>query len=76
MMRVSAKKKSRNYFNEHRNSKLARGGYWRHDYRYALSAIGKIHPKRLNDIGCGPGGFSYIGSEKISGDTAECIGYV
>lgn len=56
-MRVSAKEKSRNYFNEHRNSKLARGGYWRHDYRYVLSAIGKIHPKRLIDIGCGPGAF-------------------
>jgi ubiquinone/menaquinone biosynthesis C-methylase UbiE/pimeloyl-ACP methyl ester carboxylesterase len=52
-----AKSKSRNYFNTHRKSKLAHGGYWRHDYKYALSVIDKIAPDRLIDIGCGPGAF-------------------
>ncbi len=44
------KERSRNYFNEHRKSRLAHGGYWKHDYRYTLSAIGKIKPVRLADI--------------------------
>ena len=42
-----AKQKSRNYFNSHRQSRLAHGGYWRHDYRYQLEAIGRIMPDRL-----------------------------
>lgn len=63
-MKKSAKDKSRKYFNQHRKSKLAWGGYWRHDYRYILSAIEKIHPKRLIDIGCGPGAFLALVQEK------------
>ncbi len=52
-----AKTRSREYFNAHRRSKMAHGGYWRHDYKYALSVIKKISPDRLIDIGCGPGAF-------------------
>ncbi len=52
-----AKTKSRDYFNTHRKSLLAHGGYWRHDYKYAMSIIKKIDPDRLIDIGCGPGAF-------------------
>ncbi len=52
-----AKTRSRDYFNGHRKSRLARGGYWRHDYKYQLDVIGKIRPDRLIDIGCGPGAF-------------------
>ncbi len=54
---MDAKEKSRRYFNEHRKSKLARGGYWKRDYRYSLALIGRIKPDNLIDIGCGPGGF-------------------
>jgi ubiquinone/menaquinone biosynthesis C-methylase UbiE len=52
-----AKTKSRDYFNNHRRSRLAGGGYWRHDYKYAFSIIKKIKPENLIDIGCGPGAF-------------------
>ena len=57
MMNESAKQKSKTYFDSHRKSRLARGGYWRHDYRYQLEEIGRIKPERLIDIGCGPGAF-------------------
>ena len=57
MTHESAKQKSRTYFDSHRKSRLARGGYWRHDYRYQLEEIDRIQPKRLIDIGCGPGAF-------------------
>ena len=57
MMNESAKQKSKSYFDSHRKSRLARGGYWRHDYRYQLEEIGRIMPDRLIDIGCGPGAF-------------------
>ncbi len=52
-----AKSKSRAYFNRHRKSKWAHGGYWRHDYKYQLAEIERIRPARLIDIGCGPGAF-------------------
>lgn len=52
-----AKIKSREYFNTHKHSKLAHAGYWRHDYKYALSVIKRIKPESLIDIGCGPGAF-------------------
>ncbi len=52
-----AKTKSREYFNAHRRSRMAHGGYWRHDYKYAFSVIKRIAPERLIDIGCGPGAF-------------------
>ncbi len=51
------KERSRNYFNEHRKSWLAHGGYWKHDYKFTLREIGKFMPERLVDIGCGPGAF-------------------
>jgi len=54
---MNAKEKSRRYFNEHRKSRLARGGYWRADYRHVLAEIETIRPARLIDIGCGPGAF-------------------
>lgn len=54
---MNAKEKSRAYFNAHRKSRLARGGYWRSDYRNVLSEIETLGPARLIDIGCGPGGF-------------------
>ncbi len=54
---MDAKTKSRDYFNTYRKSKLAHGGYWRHDYKYAFSVIKRISPDRLIDIGCGPGAF-------------------
>ena len=56
-MTQNVKQKSREYFNSHRKSRLAHGGYWRHDYRCQLEAIGRIMPDRLIDIGCGPGAF-------------------
>ena len=56
-MTQNAKQKSRDYFNSHQKSRLAHGGYWRHDYRYQLEVIGRIRPDRLIDIGCGPGAF-------------------
>ena len=59
----NAKIRSRQYFNEHRNSKLAHGGYWRHDYKFALEKIGEIAPHRLIDIGCGPGAFLSLVNE-------------
>lgn len=54
---MNAKEKSRAYFNAHRKSRLARGGYWRADYRHILEELGALRPTRLIDIGCGPGGF-------------------
>ena len=57
MTQKNAKQKSREYFNSHRKSRLAHGGYWRHDYRYQLEAIDRIRPDRLIDIGCGPRAF-------------------
>ena len=54
---MNAKEKSRAYFNAHRKSRLARGGYWRLDYRHVLAEIETLRPERLIDIGCGPGGF-------------------
>ena len=56
-MNDQAKVRSRRYFDLHRRSKLAHGGYWRHDYKYALAEIERIRPDRLIDIGCGPGAF-------------------
>ena len=55
--KLNAKQKSDNYFNRHRKSRLARGGYWRHDYRFQIEEIGRRKPERLIDIGCGPGAF-------------------
>ena len=57
MTHESAKQKSRTYFDSHRKSRLAHGGYWRHDYRDQLEEIARIKPERLIDIGCGPGAF-------------------
>ena len=57
MTQKNAKQKSREYFDSHRKSRLAHGGYWRHDYRSQLEEIGRIRPARLIDIGCGPGAF-------------------
>ena len=54
---MNAKEKSRAYFNAHRKSRLARGGYWRADYRYVMKEIERFRPASLIDIGCGPGGF-------------------
>ena len=54
---MNAKEKSRAYFNAHRKSRLARGGYWRADYRHVLAETEMLRPARLSDIGCGPGGF-------------------
>ena len=36
---------------------MARGGYWRADYRHILEELEALRPARLIDIGCGPGGF-------------------
>ena len=54
---MNAKEKSRAYFNAHRKSRLARGGYWRADYRSVMKEIERFQPANLIDIGCGPGGF-------------------
>lgn len=54
---MNAKEKSRAYFNAHRKSRLARGGYWRADYRHILEELEALRPTRLIDIGCGPGAF-------------------
>lgn len=54
---MNAKEKSRAYFNAHRKSWLARGGYWRADYRHILEELEALRPARLIDIGCGPGSF-------------------
>ncbi|MBR1457575.1 MAG: hypothetical protein IJ594_10520 [Oscillospiraceae bacterium] len=56
-MNEQAKVKSRAYFNGHGKSRLARGGYWRLDYKFQLAEIEKLRPARLIDIGCGPGAF-------------------
>lgn len=60
-----AKSRSREYFNKHKNSRLARDGYWRHDYRFAMDVIKRINPDRLIDIGCGPGAFLEEVSKKF-----------
>ena len=67
MKNTGAKEKSRDYFNRHRKSKMARGGYWAHDYRYALKAIESISPSSLIDIGCGPGAFLCAVHERFPG---------
>ena len=54
---MNAKEKSRAYFNAHRKSRLARGGYWRADYRHVMKEIERFRPASLIDIGCGSGGF-------------------
>ena len=54
---MNAKEKSRAYFNAHRKSRLARGGYWRADYRHVMKEIERFRPASLIYIGCGPGGF-------------------
>lgn len=54
---ADAKERSRTYFNLHRGSRLARGGYWRHDYRFSLEELARLKPGELIDIGCGPGAF-------------------
>ena len=64
-MKDDAKGKSRKYFNEHRKSKLAHSGYWRHDYKVALAEIEKLRPDRLIDIGCGPGAFLSLVQERF-----------
>lgn len=53
----NAKEKSQHYFDAHQRSLLARNGYWKRDYRYALEQISLAGPETLVDIGCGPGGF-------------------
>ena len=60
-----AKSKSREYFNKHNDSRLARDGYWKHDYKYAMNVIKRINPDRLIDIGCGPGAFLEEVSKKF-----------
>jgi len=67
VLQDSAKQKSRSYFDSHRKSRLAHGGYWRHDYRYQLEEIGRIMPDRLIDIGCGPGAFLCLVEEAYPG---------
>ena len=48
---MNAKEKSRAYFNAHRKSRLARGGYWRLDYRHVLAEIETLRPERLIETG-------------------------
>ena len=50
MKKSGAKERSRDYFDRHRKSKMARGGYWAHDYRYALKAIESINPSSLIEV--------------------------
>ena len=85
---MNAKEKSRAYFNAHRKSRLARGGYWRLDYGHVLAEIETLRPESLIDIGCGPGGFlravqkrfpeiqlnALDLSEKMAGETRERLG--
>lgn len=56
-MTGDAKAMSRTYFDTHRHSRLARGGYWRLDYAATLRKVEELMPTTLVDIGCGPGGF-------------------
>ena len=44
---MNAKEKSRAYFNAHRKSRLARGGYWRLDYGHVLAEIETLRPESL-----------------------------
>ena len=85
---MNAKEKSRAYFNAHRKSRLARGGYWRLDYGHVLAEIETLRPESLIDIGCGPGGFlravqkrfpeiqlnALDLSEEMAGETQERLG--
>lgn len=85
---MNDKEKSRAYFNAHRQSRLARGGYWRLDYGHVLAEIEKLRPESLIDIGCGPGGFlravqkrfpeiqlnALDLSEEMAGETQERLG--
>ena len=85
---MNAKEKSRAYFNAHRKSRLARGGYWRLDYGHVLAEIETLRPESLIDIGCGPGGFlravqkrfpeiqlnALDLSEEMAGETRERLG--
>ena len=64
---MNAKEKSRAYFNAHRKSRLARGGYWRLDYRHVVAEIEALRPERLIDIGCGPGGFLHAVQKRFPG---------
>ena len=85
---MNDKEKSRAYFNAHRKSRLARGGYWRLDYGHVLAEIETLRPESLIDIGCGPGGFlravqkrfpeiqlnALDLSEEMAGETRERLG--
>ena len=85
---MNTKEKSRAYFNAHRKSRLARGGYWRLDYGHVLAEIETLRPESLIDIGCGPGGFlravqkrfpeiqlnALDLSEEMAGETQERLG--
>ena len=44
---MNAKEKSRAYFNAHRKSLLARGGYWRADYHHVMTEIERFRPASL-----------------------------
>jgi hypothetical protein len=44
---MNAKEKSRAYFNAHRKSRLARGGYWRFDSGHVLAEIETLRPESL-----------------------------
>ena len=68
-----AKSKSKEYFNKHKNSRLAYAGYWSRDYRYALSVIGKIKPDNLLDVGCGTGAFLSIVEKKYPDITLHAL---
>ena len=54
---MDAKARSRDYFNLHHASRLAREGYWSFDYKRSIQALELLRPANLIDIGCGPGGF-------------------
>ena len=56
-MATDAKTMSRTFFDKHRRSRLAWGGYWRLDYASTLRKVEELVPSTLVDIGCGPGGF-------------------
>ena len=47
---MNAKEKSRAYFNAHRKSRPARGGYWRLDYGHVLAEIETLRPESLIEI--------------------------
>ena len=76
MTQKNAKQKSKEYFNSHRKSWLAHRGYWRHDYRYQLKAIGRIKPDRLIDIGCGSGAFLSLVEDTFPEGNADFTSYI